>query len=126
MPTPRTLRVALLLCDTPNPYVLAEEGTYLDVFRTHLLSSISAAGRSEEINLEIEGFDVVNEGKWPEEKGLEKGGWDGVMITGSGEYRAGKRGGGRELELTGVDPDEQRIARTMTRRTRGFPRRSSS
>ena len=86
--SPRTLRIALLLADTPNPYVLAQQGTYLDVFRTHLLASLANAGRADEVSLEIEGFDIVNgQGQGPSEERLRKGDWDGVMITGSGESK---------------------------------------
>lgn len=99
MPPKRSLRIALLLADTPNPYVLAEHGTYLDVFRTHLLASLAYVGRADEVDLEVVGFDIVNKGDWPSEEGFEKAEWDGVMITGSGESEGG--GGGRwggELE----------------------------
>ena len=85
-PASRTLRIALLLCDTPNPLVLAEEGDYLTIFRTHLLSSLASSSSlsSQDIKLEVVGFDVVSgEGEWPDEETAEE--WDGVMITGSGE-----------------------------------------
>ncbi|KAL7412376.1 class I glutamine amidotransferase-like protein [Mrakia frigida] len=81
--SPKNLRIALLLADTPNPYVLAEEGTYLDVFRAHLLDSLANMGRKDDVDLEITGFDIVGKQEFPEDRGFEKGGFDAVMITGS-------------------------------------------
>ena len=90
-----TIRIALLLADTPNPYVLEEEGTYLDVFRAHLLDSLENVGRKDQVALDVTGFDIVGKQEFPDERNFEKGGYNAVMITGSGEFREKRRRRGR-------------------------------
>ncbi|CDZ97733.1 Predicted glutamine synthetase [Phaffia rhodozyma] len=86
---PRKIHIALLLCDTPIPAVRQAHGTYLDIFRTHLLASLPAAqatkARGEEIELVLDGYQVT-EGKLPSIDSFEQGkegAYEGLMITGS-------------------------------------------
>lgn len=77
--TPRTLRIALLLADTPVPRVFSVEGDYLAIYRKWLQRSIDAAGKSSDVKLEITGYDVVNAMTYP----LPSATFDCIMITGS-------------------------------------------
>ena len=77
------ITLALLLCDTPVPAVLSEKGTYLDVFREHLLLSYPSTKREHEksaLPFILDGFDVVSAQEYPD---LDKGGYKGVLISGS-------------------------------------------
>lgn len=88
MSTSRHIRLALLICDTPNPLVLAAHGDYLAIFRDLLARSLAltpyaAAG----VTFELDGFDVRN-GEFPPEEMLtegKEGAYEGILITGSGE-----------------------------------------
>lgn len=85
----RTIRIALLLCDTPISAVQKEHGTYLDVFRTHLLASLPAsqkAKQGEDVQLVLDGFDATT-GQLPNFSDFTEGkdgAYQGLMITGSG------------------------------------------
>ncbi|KAJ1305199.1 hypothetical protein OPQ81_000229 [Rhizoctonia solani] len=81
----RHLNLALLICDTPVPAVLAAHGTYLDIFRTHLQKSLESAleskGQStDSVQFTLDGYDVVKR-VYPDEAKL--GAYDGIMLTGS-------------------------------------------
>ena len=72
-----TLKLALLECDTPVDAVRSTYGTYLDIFRHQLLSSLPESSRDYPFILE--GFDVVNAQEYPN---LDAG-YKGVLISGS-------------------------------------------
>jgi hypothetical protein len=94
----RTIRLALLLCDTPIDTVRASHGTYTDVFQSYLSSSLQTSGFADDdgegakVAMEMKSYDVVEKGEFPGEDELE--GLDGVVLTGSGEFE-GKREQGR-------------------------------
>jgi len=72
------LSFAVLLCDTPNPAVLAEYGDYLAIFKRFLKSS----SPDSSIEYTVDGFDVVNKQEYPS---LEDN-YDGILLTGSGVF----------------------------------------
>jgi hypothetical protein len=74
--THRPLRLALLLCDTPLPAVLAEHGNYTLIFDELLRASMPAGA-----TYVLSSYDVVHKMEYPppDEE------WDGVLLTGSGE-----------------------------------------
>jgi hypothetical protein len=83
----RHLNLALLICDTPLPEVQASHGTYLDIFRTHLQKSLDnvlqTTGQGEgSVQFTLDGYNVVKE-VYPDDEKLS--GYDGIVITGSGE-----------------------------------------
>ncbi|WVQ86130.1 hypothetical protein IAT38_008298 [Cryptococcus sp. DSM 104549] len=84
-----TIRIALLLNDTPLPAVVAESGTYYDVYKTWLQSSLSTypdSSISSQVELVIDGYDVVDKREYPFEDRLKSGSpdaYDCIMMTGS-------------------------------------------
>ncbi|KAL5521075.1 hypothetical protein ACEPAG_8997 [Sanghuangporus baumii] len=77
------IKLALLLCDTPVPAVLAAKGTYLDVFRELLRLSYPSFKLENEQSPSpfiLDGFDVVSAQEYPD---LNKGEYSGVLISGS-------------------------------------------
>ena len=96
MPPRRTIRIALLLCDTPLPLVRQELSypTYLPIFHSHLqdtLTSFPDQSKVDGVELEVDGFDVVGKGEYPDEGKMRSGWWDAVMMTGSGGCWIGGR-----------------------------------
>jgi len=75
-----TIRLALLLCDTPIPSVRSVHGTYLDIFRKLLQTSLAQSLESPQREFELDGYDVVL-GKYPSEGQLSQ--YDGILISGS-------------------------------------------
>ncbi|KAJ9110323.1 hypothetical protein QFC19_001726 [Naganishia cerealis] len=97
--TKRTVRVALLVNDTPVPSVVESHGDYLQIYTAHLKDSLASypdhALRETIGDLVVDGYDVVR-GEYPPENRLirgEKRGdggedsdrwvYDCVMMTGS-------------------------------------------
>lgn len=83
----RNIRIALLLCDTPNPLVLEAHGTYDPIFRSLLADSLSNAGLQDAIDFSVDAFDVV-QGELPDRSRFVQGSedaFDAIMMTGSGE-----------------------------------------
>lgn len=79
MPTSsRSVRLALLLCDTPLPNVVAEHGTYHEIF-SNLLTASVPTGSTYSLN----SFDVVEKMEYPP---LNEQ-WDGILLSGSGARR---------------------------------------
>ncbi|GHJ85098.1 hypothetical protein NliqN6_1500 [Naganishia liquefaciens] len=85
----RTIRVALLVNDTPVPAVVAQHGDYHQIYTAHLRDSLASypdeALRNSVGELVVDGFDVVR-GEYPRERTLTgEEGWayDAVMMTGS-------------------------------------------
>lgn len=88
---PRTIRIALLLCDTPLPLVQQELNytTYTPVFLSHLqdtLDSYPDKKAVEGVQLEVDSFDMVGKQEYPDEKKVREGWYDAVMMTGSGKH----------------------------------------
>ena len=85
----RTVRIALLLCDTPLPLVQEELGfsTYHPVFASHLqdtLASFPNKEKVEDVELVVDSFDVVKKQEYPADDLLRCGHYDAVMMTGAG------------------------------------------
>ncbi|WRT70804.1 uncharacterized protein IL334_007803 [Kwoniella shivajii] len=87
--TKRTMRIALLINDTPVPAVIQEDGTYLDIYRRWLLQSLSTypdVAVAKNTELIMDGYDVVDKGEYPAEEKLLAGshdGYDAIVLTGS-------------------------------------------
>ncbi|KAI8992622.1 class I glutamine amidotransferase-like protein [Pilobolus umbonatus] len=75
----RSIRLALLKCDTPMPIVKDTYGDYYPIF----LNIFNKAADKEGIELQMEGFDVVHEGEYPSSEDIQSGKYDGIIITGS-------------------------------------------
>lgn len=69
------IRLAILLCDTPVPPVLKEDGDYHKIFDAWL------RGASPSTDFTLDAFDVVNKMEYPPEDAE----YDGVLLTGSGQ-----------------------------------------
>jgi hypothetical protein len=50
----RSVRIALFLCDTPNPLVLEAHGTYLPIFTSLLADSLCNAGLQDAVNFRVD------------------------------------------------------------------------
>ncbi|RPD65431.1 class I glutamine amidotransferase-like protein [Lentinus tigrinus ALCF2SS1-7] len=76
MSSPNPFRIAILLCDTPIPPVLAEQGDYGSIFRELFRKS-----RPSDSNVEFiaDAFDVRNKQEYPENIDI----YDAVLLTGS-------------------------------------------
>lgn len=70
-------KIALLLCDTPNPLVLLGHGDYTTIFTRHLRSSLPSP-----VDFTVDSYDVVHKMEYPPEDIVDT--YDGIMITGSG------------------------------------------
>jgi hypothetical protein len=69
------IRLAVLLCDTPAPPVLKEDGDYDKIFEVWL------RGASPSVDFTLDAFDVVNKMEYPP----KDADYDGVLLTGSGQ-----------------------------------------
>lgn len=74
-------RFALLLCDTPIPAVRSVYGTYIDIFRTMLQTSLERTRPGVKVHWELDGYDVVEQEYPSEDKLLQ---YDAILISGSG------------------------------------------
>ncbi|WVW80563.1 hypothetical protein I302_102549 [Kwoniella bestiolae CBS 10118] len=87
--TKRTIRVALLINDTPVPAVIDEDGTYYDIYKRWLLQSLSTYPDitiAKNTELVIDGYDVVDKREYPPDERLlagAKDGYDAIILTGS-------------------------------------------
>ena len=80
------LRLALLVCDKPVPNVLKTEGDYLAIYGRWLhrtLDNYKKDGSRDALDFTLDGYDVVNKREYPT---LDD--YDGIVITGSGEYES--------------------------------------
>ena len=75
-----TIKLALLACDTPHPSVLSVHGTYIDIFRRYLKTSLDHSGLPQP-EWSLDGYDVVK-GHYPSDEELSK--YHGILISGSG------------------------------------------
>lgn len=77
--TRNPIRIALLVCDTPLPDVIATHGRYDTIFGTLLAASVPAG-----VQYTMNAYDVVTKMEYPSHD--EK--LDGIILTGSGEHCA--------------------------------------
>ena len=82
-------RIAVLLCDTPIPPVLATHGDYGAIFRSLFRKSLesykaAAAAHADpsvsDLDFVVDAFDVRNKLEYPEDPDV----YDAVLLTGSG------------------------------------------
>jgi hypothetical protein len=71
-------RLALFVCDTPLPTVLAEHGDYHAIFHRLLVDSHPSQSKDDLI---LDSYDVVHEMEYPSSDKE----YDGIILTGSGE-----------------------------------------
>jgi len=69
------IHLAVLLCDTPAPPVLKDDGDYHKIFDTWLRSV------SPSVDFTLDAFDVVSRMEYPPDAGK----YDGILLTGSGQ-----------------------------------------
>jgi len=69
------IHLAVLLCDTPAPPVLKEDGDYHKIFDAWL------RGASPSVDFTLDAFDVVNRMEYPP----DAANYDGILLTGSGQ-----------------------------------------
>lgn len=70
------VRIAVLMCDTPRPDMLATRGDYGEIFRTLFRKSVP----SPDIEFAIDPFDVRNKLEYPDD--IDR--YAAVLISGSG------------------------------------------
>lgn len=78
------IKLALLLCDTPIPSVIAEHGDYTPIFTRLLRDSLP---KDSGVDFQLDSYDVRAKFEYPDESSL--GGEDGykaVIMTGSGAF----------------------------------------
>ncbi|OWZ29081.1 cytoplasmic protein [Cryptococcus neoformans A2-102-5] len=84
-----TVRVALLLCDTPNDDVLKESGNYHAIYTKWLTDSLATypdSAIARRTRLQVDPYDVVDKKEYPPAERLQHGApdaYDCVMLTGS-------------------------------------------
>jgi len=71
------IHLAVLLCDTPAPAVLKENGDYHQIFDTWL------RGVSFSVDFTLDAFDVVSKMEYPPDDAR----YDGIFLTGSGQSK---------------------------------------
>ncbi|KAL0064544.1 hypothetical protein AAF712_008489 [Marasmius tenuissimus] len=76
MTSSKRVKIALFLCDTPIPVVLAAHGDYTNIFRTLLESTLPP-----NFELVLDPYDVVNKMEYPDDDKLKE--YDAIMLTGS-------------------------------------------
>ncbi|KAI0371915.1 class I glutamine amidotransferase-like protein [Pilatotrama ljubarskyi] len=74
----RPYKIAVLLCDTPLPAILASEGDYGAIFETLFRNSLQAVG-DPNVEFVVDAYDVRNEQVYPEN--VDE--YDAVLLTGS-------------------------------------------
>ncbi|KAG7095176.1 hypothetical protein E1B28_005955 [Marasmius oreades] len=74
--TPRVVRIALFLCDTPIPSVLSTHGDYTRIFQALLHQT-----RPADSEYLLDPYDVVNKMEYPTDSKLKE--YDAIMLTGS-------------------------------------------
>ena len=73
--------IALLVCDTPMPEVVAEHGEYPRIFTELMQNSLP---KELGWNFTMDAYDVVNKKEYPPEDKIDS--YDAFMYTGSGTY----------------------------------------
>ncbi|KAG8964725.1 hypothetical protein FRC00_001381 [Tulasnella sp. 408] len=84
-----TLKLALLVCDTPILPVREKYGTYNEIFHQWLANSLQAMASSRSFTLDP--YDVVQGQYPPDDKIHGDDPYHGIIITGSGQYSLGLR-----------------------------------
>ncbi|KDQ10636.1 hypothetical protein BOTBODRAFT_190300 [Botryobasidium botryosum FD-172 SS1] len=79
MSAARTIKLALLVCDTPSDAIESQD--YPELYRK-LLASVFPASPS--LSFAMDSYDVAKM-VYPPEESLDEGGYDGVLISGSGK-----------------------------------------
>lgn len=79
MTATRTIKLALLVCDTPLAFI-EFHGDYPVLYRKLLASAFPV---SPNLSFTLDSYDAVNM-IYPPEESLGKGGYDGFLISGSG------------------------------------------
>ncbi|KAI9883138.1 MAG: hypothetical protein M1823_005103 [Watsoniomyces obsoletus] len=74
----RSLRIAILECDTPMDRTRAKYGGYGGVFTSLLQAAADGLPMGQKPTLELSIFDVVNEQKYPDLEDI-----DGILLSGS-------------------------------------------
>ncbi|KAI0360714.1 class I glutamine amidotransferase-like protein [Trametes cingulata] len=74
----RPYKIAVLLCDTPLPAILASQGDYGAIFETLFRNSLQAVG-DRDVEFVVDAYDVRNEQVYP--KDVDQ--YDAVLLTGS-------------------------------------------
>jgi hypothetical protein len=83
-PKSKSVRIAILLCDTPIPAIAESQGDYYAIFDKLLRESYPASHARDDPRLFVlDGYDVVKERRYPKH---EDGEYDAVIITGSGAF----------------------------------------
>jgi hypothetical protein len=77
----RSLRIAVLDCDTPVPNVYAERDLYSDIFEALLRDAATKTPEFAGLKLEFSKYDSVKRVE-PSDEDLQR--LDGIIITGSG------------------------------------------
>lgn len=77
MASRRRIRIALFLCDTPIPDVIASDGDYTAIFNTLLRKSLPS---DTNIDYVLDPYDVRNKLEYPEN--IDD--YQAVILTGSG------------------------------------------
>ena len=83
MTSPTPFRIAVLLCDTPVPKVVAAQGDYEVIFRTLFqksLKSLEASTLDSDLDFVVDAYDIRNKMLYPENVDQ----YDGILLTGSG------------------------------------------
>lgn len=81
--TPRVLRLALLVADTPAPAVVAKHGDYSFLYRRVLRKALQTYYDDSGLELDVCDYDVVNLQEYPADDIMASGELDGIIITGS-------------------------------------------
>ncbi|KAI0087198.1 class I glutamine amidotransferase-like protein [Irpex rosettiformis] len=116
-----TIRLALFLCDTPIPKVIAQDGDYTVIFGELWRKSFPKDQTS--VKYEMDSYDVRNKLEYPED--IDK--YDGIVYTGSAasayenvewinklvEYTAKIAGEKPHIKLIGICFGHQIIARAL-------------
>lgn len=79
MAPPPQIRLAVLLCDTPLPQVVAEEGDYHKIYTTLMHD----ASPGVDFKFVIDAYDVKNKFEYP----ADDHEYDGIILTGSGRQQ---------------------------------------
>ncbi|KAH9896838.1 class I glutamine amidotransferase-like protein [Cubamyces lactineus] len=77
-PSSKPYKIAVLLCDTPLPAILASQGDYGAIFETLFRNALREAG-GPETKFVVDAYDVRNEQVYP--KDVDQ--YDAVLLTGS-------------------------------------------
>ena len=77
--TSKPYKIAVLLCDTPLPAIVASQGDYGRIFETLFRNALREAG-GPETEFVVDAYDVRNEQVYPQDVDQ----YDAVLLTGSG------------------------------------------